>query len=177
MNSKQIVQSNKHAVVIGASMTGLVAARVLSDHFEQVPIIERDRLPEQVEVRKGVPQGQHVHALLAKGAVILAELFPGLFEALTRQGAIRFTPQDIRSYTMGTWNTRFPSTIHIYSQSRHFEQREPMSNQMKSTTDLHIRLPAGRFLVYTEYEDPAGRALQLFHGFPGSRCITITWAC
>jgi hypothetical protein len=113
---------------------------VLSDHFEQVPIIERDRLPEQVEVRKGVPQGQHVHALLAKGAVILAELFPGLFEALTRQGAIRFTPQDIRSYTMGTWNTRFPSTIHIYSQSRHFEQREPMSNQMKSTTDLHIRL-------------------------------------
>ncbi len=120
MKIKQTTQSNQHAVVIGASMAGLLAARVLSDHFEQVTIIERDRLPEQVGVRKGVPQGQHVHALLAKGAVILNELFPGLFEALTQQGAVRFTPQDIRMYNMGTWNTRFPSSIHIYSQSRPF---------------------------------------------------------
>jgi 2-polyprenyl-6-methoxyphenol hydroxylase-like FAD-dependent oxidoreductase len=120
MNSKQTTQSNKHAVVIGASMAGLMAARVLSDHFEQVTIIERDHLPEQVDVRKGVPQGQHVHALLAKGAAILTELFPGLFEALTQHGAVRFTPQDIRSYTTGSWNTRFPSSIHIYSQSRPF---------------------------------------------------------
>ena len=120
MNIKQTMQSNKHAVVIGASMAGLVTARVLSDHFAQVTILERDQLPEQVEVRKGVPQGQHVHALLAKGAAILTDLFPGLFEALTQQGAVRFTPQDVRSYNFGIWNTRFPSSIAIYSQSRPF---------------------------------------------------------
>jgi 2-polyprenyl-6-methoxyphenol hydroxylase-like FAD-dependent oxidoreductase len=57
---------------------------------------------------------------LAKGSTILGELFPGLFEALTEQGAVRFSPQDIRSYNLGSWNTRFPSSIHIYSQSRPF---------------------------------------------------------
>lgn len=120
MKIKQTTQSNQHAVVIGGSMAGLVAARVLSDHFQQVTIIGCDRLSQQVGVRKGVPQGQHVHALLAKGAAILTELFPGLFEALIQHGAVRFTPEDIRSYNLGTWNTRFPSSIHIYSQSRPF---------------------------------------------------------
>lgn len=120
MNIKQATPSNQHAVVIGASIAGLLAARVLSDHFEQVTIIERDQLSEQVGVRKGVPQGQHVHALLAKGEAILTELFPGLFEALTLNGSVRFTPADIRSYQFGVWKTRFPSSIHLYSQSRPF---------------------------------------------------------
>ena len=110
----------RHAIVIGGSMAGLLAARVLSDHFEQVTIIERDRLPQEVAPRKGVPQGQHVHALLAKGIGILTELFPGLFETLTQDGAIRFTPMDIRLYQLGAWNARFPSSIHLYSQSRPF---------------------------------------------------------
>jgi len=120
MKIKQATQGNKHAVVIGGSMAGLLAARVLSDHFQQVTIIERDQLPQQAEVRKGVPQGQHLHVLLAKGSAILGELFPSLFEALTQQGAVLYTREDIRSYDIGTWNTRFPSSIHIYSQSRPF---------------------------------------------------------
>jgi 2-polyprenyl-6-methoxyphenol hydroxylase-like FAD-dependent oxidoreductase len=66
MNKHQSVQNasgNRHAVVIGASMAGLLAARVLSDHFEQVTIIERDQLPEGGEPRKGVPQERHAHIL------------------------------------------------------------------------------------------------------------------
>jgi len=123
MNIQQLAYNKldrHHAVVIGGSMAGLLAARVLSDHFEQVTIIERDKLPQEVAPRKGVPQGQHVHALLAKGAVILTELFPDLFESLTHDGAIRFTPTDIRLYQLGAWNTLFPSSIHLYSQSRPF---------------------------------------------------------
>lgn len=120
MNMKRKTHGNKHAVVIGASMAGLVAARVLSDHFEQVTIIERDQLTEQVEVRKGVPQGQHVHNLLAKGSDVLTELFPGLFEALTQDGALRLTPTDMRLYRFGMWNTCIPDSIHVYSQSRPF---------------------------------------------------------
>ncbi len=50
-----------HAVVIGGSMAGLLAARVLSEHFERVTIIERDHLVDNAEPRKGVPQGRHVH--------------------------------------------------------------------------------------------------------------------
>lgn len=63
MKIKQLEQSNRHAVVIGASIAGLLAARVLSEHFEQVTVIERDRLAEHVEPRKGVPQGQDAVAM------------------------------------------------------------------------------------------------------------------
>lgn len=120
MKIKQATQSNQHAVVIGASMAGLLAARVLSEHFEQVTIIERDRLPQEAESRKGVPQGQHVHVLLAKGESILTELFPGLFEALAQDGATRLTYADVQWYHFGVWKGQFPSPIKVYSESRPF---------------------------------------------------------
>lgn len=77
----------QHAVVIGASMAGLLASRVLSEHFEQVTVIERDHLPQEIQPRKGVPQGRHVHILLHKGASIMDKLFPDLFPALLQDGS------------------------------------------------------------------------------------------
>jgi 2-polyprenyl-6-methoxyphenol hydroxylase-like FAD-dependent oxidoreductase len=77
-----------HAVVIGGSIAGLLSARVLLDHFDQVTLVERDHLPETPERRPGVPQGHHVHALLLKGYHLLEELFPGLTQDLTDHGAM-----------------------------------------------------------------------------------------
>lgn len=45
--------SPSHALVIGGSVAGLLAGRVLADYFEQVTIVDRDRLPEQAMFRKG----------------------------------------------------------------------------------------------------------------------------
>ncbi len=75
------------AVVLGASMGGLLAARVLADSFKTVAVIERDELPDDPVSRRGVPQGRHVHALLPRGARILGELFPGLLDELVAAGA------------------------------------------------------------------------------------------
>src|SRR5438309_3565268 len=75
------------AVVLGASMGGLMAARVLSDAYERVTVVERDRLPEFSANRRGVPQGRHAHGLAARGAQILEELFPGLLDELVASGA------------------------------------------------------------------------------------------
>lgn len=75
-----------HAVVLGASMGGLLAARVLSDAYQRVTIIERDTLPVVGENRRGVPQGRHAHVLLPRGAQILDELFPGLAADLVASG-------------------------------------------------------------------------------------------
>ena len=47
------------AIVIGAGIAGLVTARVLADHVDQVTILERDHLPGEPVVRRGVPQGRH----------------------------------------------------------------------------------------------------------------------
>jgi len=77
----------EHAVVLGASMGGLLAARVLADFFETVTVVERDVLPDGSAVRRGVPQGRHVHVLLARGAQILDELFPGFLSELVADGA------------------------------------------------------------------------------------------
>src|SRR5215472_16641960 len=77
-----------HAVVLGASMGGLLAARVLADAYRQVTIVERDPLPESAQDRKGVPQGRHAHALLARGAQILDELFPELLADLVADGSL-----------------------------------------------------------------------------------------
>ena len=75
-----------HAVVLGASMGGLLAARVLADAYQRVTVVDRDLLPEHAADRQGVPQGRHAHALLARGAQILEELFPGLLADLAAAG-------------------------------------------------------------------------------------------
>jgi 2-polyprenyl-6-methoxyphenol hydroxylase-like FAD-dependent oxidoreductase len=113
--------SGQHAVVIGASMAGLLAGRELAEHFERVTIVERDRLPLGTQARKGVPQGQHVHALLKRGATILEDFFPDLSSALARDGAPCIdTVADVCWYHFGLWKARFPSGITGYSQSRPF---------------------------------------------------------
>jgi 2-polyprenyl-6-methoxyphenol hydroxylase-like FAD-dependent oxidoreductase len=78
----------KHAIVIGGSIGGLLAARVLADSFEQVTILDRDRFPAAGEQRRGVPQGRHTHGLLASGRRVLDELFPGISGALISAGAL-----------------------------------------------------------------------------------------
>ena len=75
------------AVVLGGSIGGLLAARALSDSFEQVTVIDRDDLGG-TGPRKGVPQGRHAHVLLAKGRDVLEELFPGLTADLAGAGAV-----------------------------------------------------------------------------------------
>jgi len=77
----------QRAVVLGASMGGLLAARVLADYFETVTVVERDVLPEDPANRRGVPQGRHIHVLLARGAQILEEFFPGILDELVADGA------------------------------------------------------------------------------------------
>lgn len=78
-----------HAVVVGASMGGLLAARVLSEHYEQVTVVERDACPGTAEARKGVPQARHAHGLLVKGVEAIEALEPGIVAALERSGGLR----------------------------------------------------------------------------------------
>ena len=91
-----------HAVVLGASMGGLLAARVLADAYRQVTIVERDPLPESGVDRKGVPQGRHAHGLLLRGAQFLDELFPGLLGELVADGVpVLSSPREFRFFFGG----------------------------------------------------------------------------
>jgi len=80
----------RQAVVVGAGMAGLPAARALADFFEQVVVLERDTLPLDAAQRAGTPQGRHTHALLGGGQRALGDLFPGFERDLAGAGAVPF---------------------------------------------------------------------------------------
>jgi hypothetical protein len=77
------------AVVIGASMAGLPAAHARGEAFDRVVVVERDLLPDDASDRRGVPQGKHLHGLLAGGLVALNTPFPGFDADLLAAGALR----------------------------------------------------------------------------------------
>lgn len=108
-----------HALVIGGSMAGLLAGRVLSEYFERVTIVERDRLPERSAPRKGVPQAYHLHVLLKRGRIILERLFPGLGNELVAAGApVLDMAKDVAWLTPAGWGVRFPSELAMIAFSR-----------------------------------------------------------
>jgi 2-polyprenyl-6-methoxyphenol hydroxylase-like FAD-dependent oxidoreductase len=80
----------EHAIVIGASMAGLFAARVLSDHYRHVTVLERDELPASGRPRRAVPQDRHAHALQPAGQEALKRLFPDFVADAVSAGALPF---------------------------------------------------------------------------------------
>ena len=118
---------NRHAVVLGGSLAGLLAARVLSDQFEHVTLIERDLYTETTETRRGIPQANHVHGLLLRGRQVLEEFFPGLQDEMIAAGApLLDMANDIAWYTRAGYGIRFPSKLKVLAFTR------PM-------LDLHVR--------------------------------------
>lgn len=112
-------QDGRHAVVVGGSIAGLLAAHVLAGHADRVTVVERDRFPEGTEPRPGVPQGRHPHVLLEGGQAALESLLPGFLPELRASGAPRVgLPSDMVLWQTGRWLRRLPSTTHIYTGSR-----------------------------------------------------------
>ena len=77
-----------HAVVVGAGIAGLLAARVLADAFDRVTVVDRDGLPDGLaDHRRAVPQGRHAHGLQFGGQEALEALLPGFRAEALRCGA------------------------------------------------------------------------------------------
>jgi 2-polyprenyl-6-methoxyphenol hydroxylase-like FAD-dependent oxidoreductase len=112
-------RSEAHALVVGGSIAGLLAARVLSDHFAHVTIVERDVFPDGPEFRAGVPQSRHIHALLGRGQALMERYFPGLGAELTDAGAaVLGWPADLLSLGPAGWSRRFSTSVTALTLSR-----------------------------------------------------------
>ena len=108
-----------HAVIAGASIGGLVAARALSESFERVTLIDRDRLPAAPAARRGVPQSRMLHGLIAMGKVALDELFPRFSEEMSANGAAVGDGQsDLQWYLDGRLLKPVPSGLTVLNASR-----------------------------------------------------------
>lgn len=109
----------RKAIVIGGSIAGLLASHVLSDHFEEVILIEKDNYVENGKVRNGTPQGNHIHILLVKGREILQDFFPELEKDLVKKGANKIDfLNDTRYRLPSGWAPRFNSGIITFTCTR-----------------------------------------------------------
>ncbi|WP_026567568.1 NAD(P)/FAD-dependent oxidoreductase [Bacillus sp. UNC41MFS5] len=98
----------ERAIIIGGGISGKLAARVVSDFFKEVIIIERDHEPQGPFPREGAPQGEHLHALLFAGEYGLEALFPGITKKFHSSGAVKInSTQELAWFHHGVWKLRF----------------------------------------------------------------------
>ena len=113
----------EQAIVVGASIAGLLSAQVLSTHYKHVLVLERDDhdslFGEPTAPRKGTPQSRHIHILLNGGEGAISKLLPGFDDELVAAGAtVGDFARDIRWRLNEGWMPRFKSGLRMYLQSR-----------------------------------------------------------
>ena len=123
-----------NAVVLGAGMAGLLAARVLAGHFERVMVVERDRLPGRPGFRPGVPQSRHLHVLLGRGLECLEQLFPGFEADLVEAGAPVVAGSESLWLNAAGWSRRYRSPIRLLGASRELVEWRPAPGSRPWTT-------------------------------------------
>ena len=138
-----------HAIVIGGGIAGLLASRVLLNHFEQVTLLERDHYPEEPVFRAGVPQGRHVHVMLLRGQRALEKLFPGLKTKLLAQGAVERTygaeGDGASLYYYGARCLQVPAVLQGWNCSRPFLEWHIRQELAKYA---HLRIMEGSEVVH-----------------------------
>jgi 2-polyprenyl-6-methoxyphenol hydroxylase-like FAD-dependent oxidoreductase len=107
LRSQDNAAPGRHAVVVGGSIGGMLAARVLADHFDRVTVVERDRLPGATENRPGVPHARHLHFFFKRGLMVVEELFPGVTADLVEAGShLLDQGRDFRILYRSGWSPR-----------------------------------------------------------------------
>ncbi len=107
------------AVVIGGSIAGIAAAKVLSESFERVVVLEKDGRHPRREGRPGAAQGWHLHHLLTAGQIELERIFPGIVDDMVREGAFKVDmAAQYRIRLGGTWKKPGTSDIDIVCAGR-----------------------------------------------------------
>lgn len=156
----------EHAVVIGGSMAGLLAAHVLAERYARVTVLERDRLPEGPDARKGTPQARHIHVLLTAGRRVLERMFPGLIGDLVAAGAEDYDAVgDVEWLSPAGMAVRFPSDIRLLGATRDLVE---WGIRTRTASDARIRVrtavdvaslrldPTGLRVVGLNIEDRSG---------------------
>lgn len=157
----------KQAVVIGAGMAGLTAAGALSDHFDQVVVLERDTLPSEPTHRVGTPQARHVHGLLLSGQRALGELFPGFEQDLAQAGAVPLKAGlDVRverpgydpfpQRDLGWFGYAVSRPTIEYAVRRRVENRANTTLRQRCRVTEVLASPNGRIVTGVRYESGNG---------------------
>lgn len=127
------------AIVLGGGFAGLLAARVLSERFDEVLLLERDQLPEAPTGRQGAVQGRFPHVLLGGGQRRLDRWFPGLQARLEDHGAgVLDWPGDTAVFHLGGWMPRFASDLQVRACSRPLLEWA-VRQELQARTQVQVR--------------------------------------
>jgi 2-polyprenyl-6-methoxyphenol hydroxylase-like FAD-dependent oxidoreductase len=127
------------AVVLGGSVAGLCTAGALAPYFSQVVVLERDKLPADLEHRRGVPQSKHPHFLLNSGRRAIGELFPGFSDELVAAGGLHLMPSMDAAYLDGKgWSARKRSAMTMIYGSRVLIERV-LRDKVRGLANVTIR--------------------------------------
>ena len=149
----------QHAIVIGASVAGLAAARALSDHFRSVTLLDRDRAPAQTGPRPGVPQGRHIHVVFPGGVRALDRLFPGLLDELVRAGSQPFDYGQSQFHLCGRWMPRLATELRTLAQTRPFLE-EHLRRRVQELPNVQLIFGASVTTLLREGSRVTGVSLQ-----------------
>lgn len=159
-----------HAVVLGASMAGLLATRVLADAYRKVTVIDRDVLPAVGSHRRGVPHGRHHHALQPRACAVLEELFPGFTADAVQAGAssgdvLRNCRWLLSGYRLCQADSGMQGLIasrpFLEGHVRARVQALPGVSFLEGTDVVGLSTTAGRRITGVQVRDPAGQSQQL----------------
>ena len=106
------------ALVVGAGIAGLLSARALADHMDEVVVLEREVLKDTAEPRGHVPQGKHLHLFLAAGLDRLVTWFPGIDDELESLGAVRLDGSRAWLFQAGGYRVRGDWGVTVLSMTR-----------------------------------------------------------
>ncbi|MEU4421701.1 FAD-dependent monooxygenase [Actinoplanes sp. NPDC024001] len=110
----------RRAIVLGGSVAGLLAARVLADHAAEVIVVERDDVGRDAAGgRRGVPQQFQVHTLLPGGRAQIERLFPGFTEEAVSLGAVLSLGHQVQAWADDVRAVQTPNAV-LLSESRTF---------------------------------------------------------
>lgn len=157
-----LMASMEKAIIIGGGISGKLAARVLSDVYKEVIILERDSQSEGPSSRKGAPQGEHLHALLHAGEHGLEELFPGITEKFYDSGAVKInSTMDLSWFHHGAWKIRYDAGYRTTLQTRpHLEWHIEQYIKRIQNVVLHYNQVVEDFLYNEEENRITGVRLQ-----------------
>lgn len=117
--AERVDRVGERAVVVGASVSGLLTARILADGFDRVTVVERNELPDGPVVRDGAPQSRHPHLLQGSGRAILDDLFPEFGDEFVATGGLVIdAASDFNFYDEDGYVAHPPTRIPLYAGSR-----------------------------------------------------------
>ncbi|MFS0823279.1 NAD(P)/FAD-dependent oxidoreductase [Bacillus sp. 1P02SD] len=142
------MKQNNKTIIIGGGIAGKLAARVLSEVYKEVIILEQDSDATSPTPRKGAPQGNHIHALLHAGEHGLEELFPGIAECFYSTGAVKInSTKDLAWHHHGVWKLRYDGGYTTTLQTRphlewhinkYIKQVENITTQYNQTVKNYV---------------------------------------